>query len=116
MGTTSGIVGAYVLAGEISKYCNDRGFFQGSKDPLITALQEYDTGFRPFIEQVQNLGPGMPQIGLPATRWGIGFMHSFLWLSRSLGIDAVAQWFLRENNTWNLPRYESMDNLVVHED
>lgn len=116
MGTTSGIVGAYVLAGEISKYCNDRGFFQGSKDPLITALQEYDTGFRPFIEQVQNLGPGMPQIGLPATRWGIGFMHSFLWLSRSLGIDAAAQWFLRENNTWNLPRYESMDNLVVHED
>lgn len=116
MGTTSGIVGAYVLAGEISKYCSDRGFFQGSKDPLITALQGYDTKFRPFIEQVQNVGPGMPQIGLPATRWGIGFMHSFLWLSRSLGIDAVAQWFLRESNTWNLPRYESMDNLVVHEE
>jgi 2-polyprenyl-6-methoxyphenol hydroxylase-like FAD-dependent oxidoreductase len=116
MGTTSSIVGAYVLAGEISKYCGDRDSFEGSKDLLMTALHEYDTRLRPFITQVQNLGPGMPQIGLPATRWGITSVHSFLWLSRSLGIDAVAQWFLRENNKWDLPTYESMDNLVGHEE
>ena len=116
MGTTSGIVGAYVLAGEISKYCSSRNAFEGLQDSLVTALHEYDTRFRPFIKQVQNLGPGMPQIGLPATRWGIATMHSFLWLSRSLGIDAVAQWFLRESTVWDLPPYESMDSLVIHEE
>jgi 2-polyprenyl-6-methoxyphenol hydroxylase-like FAD-dependent oxidoreductase len=116
MGTTSGLVGAYVLAGAISKHCSDRDSVESSKDALLAALQEYDTEFRPFIEQVQNLGPGMPRIGLPATRWGITAMHSFLWLSRSLGIDAVAQWFLRESNVWDLPSYESMDNLVIHEE
>jgi 2-polyprenyl-6-methoxyphenol hydroxylase-like FAD-dependent oxidoreductase len=116
MGTTSSIVGAYVLAGEISKYCDDHDSSDSLKGPLCTALHEYDNKFRPFITQVQNLGPGMPQVGLPATRWGIAVMHSFLWITRSLGVDAVAQWFLRESSVWDLPDYESMTNLVVREE
>ncbi|GAB7357639.1 hypothetical protein MBLNU459_g0136t1 [Dothideomycetes sp. NU459] len=107
MGTTSGLTGAYVLAGEISKHCN-RLEPSNVKDPLFTALQEYDRKFRPFITQVQTLGPGMPQAGLPETKWGISVMHFIMWLTLLLGIDAISQWFLREKNEWDLPYYEDL--------
>ncbi|KPM40751.1 hypothetical protein AK830_g5828 [Neonectria ditissima] len=60
MGTTSGLVGAYVLAGEIGKYCNSVGSSNNVENPLSAALEAYDARFRPFMEQVQTLGPGMP--------------------------------------------------------
>lgn len=109
MGTTSGLTGAYVLAGEIDKHCS--GSSNDLKDGLSTALQAYDDKFRPFITQVHDLGPGMPQAALPETRWGIAFMHFILWFTKLLGIDAVAQWFLRESLTWDLPYYEGLASV-----
>ncbi|PKX97017.1 FAD/NAD(P)-binding domain-containing protein [Aspergillus novofumigatus IBT 16806] len=109
MGTTSSLTGAYVLAGEIAKYCGRLESSDGPKDPLFTALNEYDRKFRPFMKEVQTLGPGMPNIVAPETRWGISVMHFILWLAALLGIDAVAQWFLREKNAWDLPYYEELD-------
>ena len=108
MGTTSGLTGAYVLAGEIAKYCSCLEISDGLKDPLFHALSEYEKKFRPFMTEVQTLGPGMPNIVAPETQWGISVMHLILWLAALLGIDAVAQWFLREQNSWDLPYYEEL--------
>ena len=112
MGTTSGLTGAYVLAGEIGKYCNRLESSNGPKDPVLHALSEYDRKFRPFITEVQTLGPGMPNIVAPATRWAISVMHFILWMAALLGIDAVAQWFLREQNSWKLPFYDELDSAI----
>ncbi|KAJ5929483.1 hypothetical protein N7454_006433 [Penicillium verhagenii] len=108
MGTTSGLTGAYVLAGEIGKFCNRLESSNDSKDSLLHALSEYDRKFRPFMKEVQTLGPGMPNIVAPETQWGISVMHFILWMAALLGIDAVAQWFLREQNSWKLPFYEEL--------
>ncbi|KAL6411010.1 Aromatic-ring hydroxylase-like [Ilyonectria robusta] len=114
MGTTSGLVGAYVLAGEIAKHCGPSGSSNSLENPLSTALKAYDDRFRPFMDQVHTLGPGMPGRAIPETRWGIYVMHLVLWLSTLLGIDAVAQWFLREQNVWDLPDYAELGVLIKH--
>ncbi|CDM36476.1 Monooxygenase, FAD-binding [Penicillium roqueforti FM164] len=51
MGTTSGIVGAYVLAGEIGRHCG--GPSEEGNDSLMAAVQAYEQTFRPVINQVQ---------------------------------------------------------------
>jgi 2-polyprenyl-6-methoxyphenol hydroxylase-like FAD-dependent oxidoreductase len=112
MGTTSSLTGAYVLAGEIGKCCSYLQSSDGLKDPLFHALREYERNFRPFMTEVQTLGPGMPNIVAPETQWGISVMHFILWLTALLGIDAVAQWFLREQNSWDLPYYEELAILT----
>jgi len=91
MGTTSSLTGAYVLAGEIARFCSHPERFDGLKDPLFAALNEYDRKFRPFVTEVQTLGPGMPNVIAPESRWGISVLHFIVWLAVLLGIDAVAQ-------------------------
>ena len=44
MGTTSCIVAAYILVGEIEKHCGG----SGSKDDLLTAPKAYNRKFRPL--------------------------------------------------------------------
>lgn len=112
MGTTSSIAGAYVLAGEIGKHCSRLESSNDAEDPLYTALEKYDATFRPFITAVQSLGPGMPQAVAPSTRWGIATLHFVMWITQLLGIDAVAQWFLREDSPWDLPYYEELGSLA----
>jgi hypothetical protein len=50
MGTTSSIVGAYILAGEIGRHCGLGG--DDTKDGLATALKAYEQKLRPFMDQV----------------------------------------------------------------
>jgi hypothetical protein len=63
------IVGTYVLAGEIAKSPND----------IRAALKRYDATTRPFVDRVQKLIPGAPQIANPQTMGFISqpFMRSF---------------------------------------
>lgn len=68
MGTSVAIVGAYVLAGEISK--NGANYEK--------AFEGYEKLMRPFIDQVQKLPPGLPKIASPETAWGVSVMGSIL--------------------------------------
>jgi 2-polyprenyl-6-methoxyphenol hydroxylase-like FAD-dependent oxidoreductase len=61
MGTSLAITGAYVLAGELSKL--DEG-----KHPT-RAFEAYETTFRPFVEESQEIPPFIPGIGHPETWW-----------------------------------------------
>ncbi|KAL2873965.1 hypothetical protein SGCOL_010836 [Colletotrichum sp. CLE4] len=106
MGTTSAIVGAYVLAGEIGKYCGS----SRRQDGIEAALHEYERKMRPFMDQVQEgitddalvykLWPTGP-IGMAILYWIIGIVSFF---HMNLG-----KWVLKESAVkWNLPNYEEL--------
>ncbi|KAF2029701.1 FAD/NAD(P)-binding domain-containing protein [Setomelanomma holmii] len=102
VGTGSAIVGTYVLAGEISKSPHD----------IPAALERYEATLRPFIEKVQKLIPGAPQIANPQTEWGIAlFNHTMGIIShpfmRRFGglVGKIAPAFGK--NEWNLPDYNT---------
>ena len=108
MGTTSAIVGAYVLAGEIGEYCGG----PGTKQALPSALKSYDQKFRPFMEQVQD---GIdPESGywtkIPTSPLGIAILNLLLGLAAFLRLDAFAKLIASEDvKGWSLPDYEGMD-------
>lgn len=70
MGANLALVGAYVLAGELSRHSNHRDAFAA-----------YETLMRPYVELAQKLPPGVPWIAHPQTRRGISFLHLVLRLA-----------------------------------
>lgn len=60
MGTTLAIVGAYLLAGELSRH-----------DKYEEAFLAYEKRMRPFVEKVQKLPPGVPWVAHPKSKFGV---------------------------------------------
>ena len=108
MGTTSAIVGAYVLAGEIAKHCPSASTAKGD---LHAALANYDRTFRPFMDQVQrgiSDDEGLLQSAL-STSLGIALMNFFMGLAALFKLDILGRFILRENvKDWTLPEYSEM--------
>jgi len=115
MGTTCAVVGAYVLAGEIGRYC---GGSVGEEDDggtdtrkgLTEALNAYERTFRPFINQVQKgvLKDASFLDGVLATPFGIGVLNWFLGLASLLRLN-VPGWILHEDvQGWDLLGYEEL--------
>ncbi|ROW05721.1 hypothetical protein VMCG_05140 [Cytospora schulzeri] len=108
MGTTCGIVGAYILAGEIGKYC------QGveAKKGLPMALKAYDDRFRPFMNQVQHgIVESAPlwQRMFPSTWLAIAIVNLLLAIATFLRLDLLGRFVLREDvKDWSLPDNEEM--------
>ncbi|KAF3042540.1 hypothetical protein E8E11_004326 [Didymella keratinophila] len=61
VGAGSAIIGAYVLAGEVSR----------SQHDIPNALKQYERVLRPYVEKAQRLFPGAPQVANPQTDWGV---------------------------------------------
>ena len=108
MGTTSGLVGAYVLAGEIGRHCGP-----GTTDrpgALLTALRAYDDRFRPFMAQVQK------GVSLEEGRWdrvstsafGVAVMNYFMGIASFLRLDVLSRFTSDTVKDWNLPEYEEL--------
>jgi 2-polyprenyl-6-methoxyphenol hydroxylase-like FAD-dependent oxidoreductase len=79
MGTTSAVVGAYILAGELERHCKRRN----DEDGLAAALKTYDQKFRPFMDQVQRGITESEMSWLPETSFGIAVIN-ILWMIASL--------------------------------
>ncbi|KAJ0116586.1 hypothetical protein J7T55_009736 [Diaporthe amygdali] len=112
MGTTSAIVGTYILAGEIDKHCGRLG----TNDGLAVALKEYDQKHRPFVNHVQEgvvEGSRFYDI-FPTSWWGIAVLNFLLWVITVLRLDVIGQWAFREadESQWQLPEYEEMLSKV----
>lgn len=71
MGTPLAILGAYVLAGELTLLKKDQ-------NPTI-ALKEYENAFRPFVAQIQELPSFIPGVMHPKTSFGIAILHAVFW-------------------------------------
>ncbi|KAI2636865.1 FAD/NAD(P)-binding domain-containing protein [Hypomontagnella submonticulosa] len=108
MGTTSALVGAYVLAGEIGRHCKDG---TNTEDGLTAALKAYDEKFRPFMDQVQkgiSEDSGAWGSMMPSTAFGIGVMNFLMGMAALLRLNIIAEWFLKEGVKWDLPEYEEI--------
>jgi len=99
MGTTSAIVGAYVLAGEIGKA-------DGEKD-FRMALEVYENKFRPFMDKVQK-GVEKGGMSTPSSSIGIAAFNLFMGVASLLHIN-IGAWLLKETvKGWSLPEYGEM--------
>ena len=65
MGTSLSIVGAYVLAGELAAHVDHRDAFAG-----------YERIMRPYVDQAQQLPPGVPRVANPTSRAGVALFHA----------------------------------------
>ncbi|KAL8845809.1 MAG: hypothetical protein Q9221_009051 [Calogaya cf. arnoldii] len=100
MGTTSALVGAYVLAGEINQ----------NSDDLPQAFTSYDQTLRPFINGIQILKPWMLRLMFPETSFAIWLLHFFAGLLCFLRIPDLAARIIPESKGgWRLPEYPSVD-------
>ncbi|KAL4767311.1 hypothetical protein BDW60DRAFT_220638 [Aspergillus nidulans var. acristatus] len=113
MGTSSAIVGAYILAGEIGVHCPG----DGADDSHTTAFRAYDNKFRPFMDQVQT-GVGNSSIfdNIPWSPLTISVLYWVLWLASCLRLDLL-RGLLGDQPVkgWELPEYGIlMDDAKTH--
>ncbi|MCJ1339875.1 hypothetical protein MMC09_005167 [Bachmanniomyces sp. S44760] len=85
MGTSISFIGAYVLAGEISRHPND----------LPAALESYERVLRPYVESVQKLPPGIPWIFNPQSLLGVRVLETFLWFIGLVSATGLFSLFTR---------------------
>lgn len=111
MGTSSSLVGAYILAGEISRVCQ----VGTGKEDIVAALEQYDLKFHPFMEKVQS-GVVEKDAGgnlYPSTALGIAVMNFILWICALCRVNVIGGFFLKEKVTeWTLPEYEDLSVCV----
>lgn len=84
-GTTSALIQAYVLCGEIArrwKTSQDSGEVLNFQD----AAQEFERIIRPTIKDRPSF---VPKIMLPETRFGIWILHNFFWLVTTLKVHEI---------------------------
>lgn len=104
MGTSIAFIGAYVLAGEISRQPNN----------IPAALESYERILRPYVESVQKLPPGIPWIISPQSTLGIKVLESVIWGVGWLSATGVANFFSKlaaclpiGGASFKLPDYEA---------
>ena len=103
MGTTTGLVGAYVLAGEISR----------NPDNLPLALENYDKTLRPFVHEVQKINPTYIRWFMPESRWAVTILQGIVWLLCLLRIPSIlARFAPEEEGGWKLPDYPGLYSVV----
>jgi 2-polyprenyl-6-methoxyphenol hydroxylase-like FAD-dependent oxidoreductase len=78
MGTSLGLCGAYVLAGELSRHADH-----------ISAFAAYEKLMRPYVTQAQNVPRFAPRLASPHSRLGITLGHAVLRMASSPGLKAL---------------------------
>ncbi|MEV0276136.1 FAD-dependent monooxygenase [Streptomyces sp. NPDC050610] len=98
MGISGGLVGAYVLAGEINRHADD----------LPTALANYDRVLRPFVDEIQaEVNPRLLRVGMPMNRHSISAFQTATALACFFRIPDLVARFAKEDRggDWRLPAY-----------
>ncbi|MER5987679.1 FAD-dependent monooxygenase [Streptomyces sp. NPDC001787] len=98
MGISGGLVGAYVLAGEINRSPGD----------LPTSLANYERVLRPFVDEIQGeVNPRILRVGMPLNKHAITAFQKATALACFLHIpDLVARISKEERGgDWQLPAY-----------
>ncbi|MCJ1476758.1 hypothetical protein MMC13_005427 [Lambiella insularis] len=95
MGTTSALVGAYVLAGEIAHNAGDLG----------VAFANYDRTLRPFLGELQRLPGWVFPLIMPKARLGL-----VAWLRIP---QLVARFAGEERGGWVVPEYALLNESMA---
>jgi 2-polyprenyl-6-methoxyphenol hydroxylase-like FAD-dependent oxidoreductase len=98
MGTSTSLVGAYVLAGELAR-----------SEDLSQAFENYSQTMRPFIDQVQQFNIGWIRWAVPNSQWQISLVHLIIRLACFLRIPQLISRFSDHGDgDWKLPEYEEL--------
>lgn len=113
MGTTSAMVGAYILAGEIERHV---GGTRKTSDGLVTALESYEAKFRPFMDQVQKgvLENSAKQWTMAETAAQVAFMNWMMGMASFFAkyVNLTSAFGIKETvKGWELPNYEGLGDL-----
>lgn len=116
MGTTSALVGAYILAGEIERHAGGSTGTRQSSDSLMTALESYEARFRPFMDQLQKgvLENSTNQWMMAETASQVRFMNWMMGVASFFAryVNLVSAFGIRETvKGWDLPTYEGLGDL-----
>jgi len=111
MGTSLAILGAYMLAGELTKL--------PAGQHLSMALEAYEKAFRPFVEQTQEIPSILPGAVHPTTAWKEWLLQTAIstvarattspLFARLIGGQKTAE---DNNDGFTLPPYESLDKAL----
>ncbi|MCO5934733.1 FAD-dependent monooxygenase [Mucilaginibacter sp. RB4R14] len=97
MGTSLAIIGAYILAGELSQNTDH------SK-----AFEAFETKLRPYVKLVQNLPPGAPWIVHPKSKWGVKVLNTIAGIIASNFFQRFVKTFKgnqEKKDEFTLPNY-----------
>lgn len=83
MGTSLGMCGAYVLAGELGRH-----------DDHAQAFAAYETIMRPYVDQAQDVPLFAPRLASPHSRAGIALGHALLRMSNVPIVKSLLARFL----------------------
>ena len=86
MGTTLALVGAYNLAGALTKHASGSSI---TTPDFASAFSDYEFATRPLVTRAQKLPPGMPWLIHPQTAWGLWIMHTILRCLQFSGLITV---------------------------
>jgi len=78
MGTSLGLCGAYVLAGELGRHADHR-----------QAFATYEALMRPFVAQAQSVPKFAPRLASPHSRLGIALGHAVLRMATAPGLKKL---------------------------
>lgn len=99
MGTSSALVGAYVLAGEINQHTDD----------LSLAFLNYDKVLRPYVQECQEVHPWLINLALPQSWWGVAIVRFVFRALCFLRLPELISRFLSERDGgWQLPDYTEL--------
>ena len=98
MGTSLGMCGAYVLAGELGRH-----------DDHAQAFAAYEAIMRPYVDQAQSVPTFAPRLASPHSRAGIALGHAVLRMSNVPIIKTILARFLTPKaDAIALPEYANM--------
>lgn len=95
-GTTLAILGAYILAGELS----------ANRDDPAAAFAKYDAMLREYVGNAQRipLGGVAPRLANPSATWGIGLLRYIFWLVAWTGVWRYIS--IGQEKYYALPAYD----------
>jgi 2-polyprenyl-6-methoxyphenol hydroxylase-like FAD-dependent oxidoreductase len=116
MGTTCAMVGAYILAGEVGRYCaqgdgSDSNSPKNKSGGLVTALGNYERKFRPFMDKMQEgvLEKAESQWAMTGSAFSIGVLNCFMSLASFFKLNIADFFGIRETvKGWELPDYRGI--------
>lgn len=104
-GASLAILGAYVLSGELSKL--------GNGEHPSKALDAYETAFRPFVEETQQIPSIFPGLVHPETAWKRWLLQTFVSaISKIVSIPWVVNRFGQnaDEEDFPLPQYSRFED------
>lgn len=101
MGTSLGLCGAYVLAGELSRHADH-----------AHAFAAYEKLMRPYVTQAQSVPKFAPRLASPHSRPGIAFGHAVLRMATAPGFKTLFGKILSPKaDAIELPSYDDQKRI-----